>query len=70
MIVDVNFMKVGVLLLVYSALVATLTMVLIRFTEDIRDKNVTISACIFTLIMILLYIFITIILCSNLGLPD
>lgn len=70
MIIDGNFGKVGVLLLAYSALVAYLTVLIILFTEDIRDKNVTISTCIFTLIMILLYLLITIMLCSNLALPD
>lgn len=68
-IIDDNFIKVGVLLLAYSALIVYLTVLIIIFTEDIRDKNVTISRCIFTLIMILLYLLLTIMLCSNLALP-
>lgn len=69
MIIEGNFVKVGALLLIYSALIAALTVTILLLTEDIRDKNVTISTCIFTLIMILLYLLITIMLCSNLALP-
>lgn len=70
MIVDGNVIKVGALLLVYSALVVALTMTILLFLEDIQDKEVTLSTCIFTSVMILLYLFVTIMLCSNLSLPS